>query len=278
MTSSAERTGRCKSGDVEIFYRLFGDGGAVPLLILHGLSYFSYDWRDIAAALATGRQVASMDMRGFGSSGWSAAGAYKVQDFCGDIVAVLDHLGWPRAVLMGHSMGGRNATYAAAAIPERVARLVLVDYSPTNAKAGSQRVTDTIVDMPARFASVGEAMAYFGADAADAGTRARFEAYLKPDGGGLAIRRDPFFKEMFRRLRDDGVRPDHGADLWDCLGRVACPILVLRGRRSDMFAPETADKVRACNRLIRLVEIDAGHNIAGDAPDALIGEVRAHLA
>ncbi len=275
MAASAERTGRCKSGDVEIFYRLFGDAGATPLLILHGLSYFSYDWRHIAAALATDRQVAAVDMRGFGSSGWSAAGAYKVQDFRGDIVAVLDHLGWSRAVLMGHSMGGRNATYAAATVPDRVARLVLVDYSPTNAKAGSRRVTDTIVDMPARFASVDEAMAYFGADA---GMRARFEAYLKADGDGLAIRRDPYFKEMFRRMRDEGLRPDHGADMWDCLGRVACPILVLRGRRSDMFAPETADKVRACNRLIRLVEIDAGHNIGGEAPEALIGEVRAHLA
>ena len=60
--------------------------------------------------------------------------------------------------------------------------------SPTNAKAGSQRVTNAIVDMPARFASVDEAMAYFGADTADAGMRARFEAYLKPDGDGLAIR------------------------------------------------------------------------------------------
>lgn len=198
-----------------------------------------------------------------------------MQDFCGDIVAVLDRLGWRRAVLMGHSMGGRNATYAATAIPERVAQLVLVDYSPANAKTGSQRVTNTIVDMPARFASVGEAMAYFGADT---GMRARFEAYLRPDGDGLTIRRDPYFKEMFRRLREDGLRPDHGADLWDCLGRVACPILVLRGRRSDMFAPETAERVQACNGNIRLVEIDAGHNIAGEAPDALIGEVRAHLA
>ena len=44
-------------------------------------------------------------------------------------------------------------------------------HSPTNARAGSQRVTDMVADMPARFAGVDHAMAYFGADAADAKTR-----------------------------------------------------------------------------------------------------------
>ena len=54
--SSAHRNGTCPSGDVTLFYRRFGAPGhaakSAPVLILHGLSYFSYDWIGIAAELA----------------------------------------------------------------------------------------------------------------------------------------------------------------------------------------------------------------------------------
>ncbi len=75
-------------------------------MIVHGLSYFSYDWIDLAMELATDRQIVAMDMRGFGDSGWSKD--YSVPAFAGDIVALLDHLGWEKAILIGHSMGGRR--------------------------------------------------------------------------------------------------------------------------------------------------------------------------
>ena len=193
------------------------------------------------------REVVAIDMRGFGNSSWSPSQSYKVQNFAADILAVMDKFGWKQAVLVGHSMGGRNCTYTASAHPDRVARLVLVDFSPSNAKAGSQRVTNTIVDMPKTFKSVDDAMAYFKVDAKTAydKVRARFEAYLMPHEGGLIPRRDLFFRENFRKIRDEGLKPDHGADLWECLGKVQCPTLVLRGKSSDMFAPENVDKVKA---------------------------------
>ena len=102
------RTAKFSSGDVEIFYRLFGKPGATPIVIVHGLSYFSYDWIPMAAVLAADRQVAAMDMRGFGDSG--RAQDYSVPAFAGDIIALLNHLGWAQAILVGHSMGGRNCT------------------------------------------------------------------------------------------------------------------------------------------------------------------------
>src|SRR5436190_2483638 len=68
---SQHQTGKFRSGDVEIFYRLFGRAGRTPVVILHGLSYFSYDWIDLAAELAIDRQIVAMDMHGFGDSGWA---------------------------------------------------------------------------------------------------------------------------------------------------------------------------------------------------------------
>ena len=45
----------------------------------------------------------------------------------GDVLAVLDHLGWSRAVVVGHSWGASVALEAAASAPDRVAAAVLVD-------------------------------------------------------------------------------------------------------------------------------------------------------
>ena len=58
-------SGRCKSGDLEIFYRRLGNRGLTPILFVHGLSYFSYDWLPVAAALGNERECAAIDLRGF---------------------------------------------------------------------------------------------------------------------------------------------------------------------------------------------------------------------
>jgi len=276
MTETLARTGTVKSDGLDIFYRAFGRPGKTPILIVHGLSYFSYDWIEVATALGDAREVVAMDMRGFGNSSWSPKGAYKVQDFARDIVAVLDRFGWRKAILMGHSMGGRNSTYTTSAHPERVEKLVLVDWSPQAAKEGSARVTNTLVDMPKAFADADAALRYFKLDPATASAkqRARYQAYLMPGEGGLIPRRDLFFREQFRRVREEGFKPDHGADLWECLKKVSCPILALRGRRSDMFAAETGEKMKAANPRLELVELDGGHDLAADSPEALIAAVR----
>jgi pimeloyl-ACP methyl ester carboxylesterase len=275
--SSAHRNGTCPSGDVTLFYRRFGAPGGTPVLILHGLSFFSYDWIGVAAELAAGREVVAMDMRGFGDSTWSPSRDYGVPTMAGDIVTLLDHLGWQRAILVGHSMGGRNASYCAANNPSRIAGLVLVDYSPENAPAGSKRVTDMVAGQPDVFGSVDEAMRYFGVPK-DSPKRARFEAYLRPVPGGVQVKRDLHFRDQFRRVKETGERPKQGVDMWEVLGRLACPTLVVRGAQSDMFAPETVARVKAANARIRLAEVDGGHNVAGDNPQGLLAAIRPFIA
>jgi pimeloyl-ACP methyl ester carboxylesterase len=264
---TGHQTGSFSSGEVEIFYRLFGKTGETPVVIVHGLSYFSYDWIPMATVLASDRQVAAMDMRGFGDSG--SARDYSVPAFAGDIIALLDHLGWSQAILVGHSMGGRNCTYCAAEHPDRIAGLLLVDWSPENAPAGAKRVTETVASTPDSFPSIDEAMRFFKVDPESpqgVQQRPRFEAYLKPVAGGFAIKRDPYFQDQFRRVLETGEKPKLGVDMWAALAKVACPVLVIRGARSDMFAAETVAKVRAANPRLQLVELNTGHDIAGSDP------------
>lgn len=277
MSSNDAETGRVRSGDVSLFFRRFGRPGATPILILHGLSFFSYDWIGVAGALGAGREVVAMDMRGFGDSDCSPGGDYSVPAFAADAIAMLDHLNWGEAVLVGHSMGGRNAAFCAAGNAGRVKALVLVDYSPENAPAGSKRVTAQIAGTPDAFESVDAAMQYFGADLGKADRRARFEAYLRAVDGGYAIKRDPHFRAQFRKVLETGERAQLGVDMWQALARLECPTLIVRGARSDMFAAENVAKVRAANARIRMAEVDAGHNVAGDNPEGFLAAVRPFL-
>ncbi len=286
------QTRSCASGDVSIFYRRLGrklgsesnispvrkihsDPNFLPILFVHGLSYFSYDWLEVAAVLASGRECVAMDVRGFGDSGWSAAKDYSVQTMAHDLANLLDHLGWKRAVLVAHSMGGRSAAYLAAKEPLRVAGLVLVDYSPDNAPAGSKRVAETVAGVPDVFPTVEDAMRHFKADPSK---RERFEAYLRKVAGGYAIKRDPHFRDQFRKVLETGERPKLGVDMWQILGEVACPTLVVRGSRSDLFAAETVPKVKAANPRVTVVVVDAPHNVPGENPRDFLAAVKPFLA
>jgi esterase len=267
--SIPHQSARVRSGDVQIHLRRLGKPGRTPLLIVHGLSYFSWDWLEVAQALGVEREVIAMDMRGFGDSDWSPAQDYRVSAMAQDILAVLDHAGWKRVLLVGHSMGGRSTTYVAAKHPERVAGLVLADYTPENAPAGTQRTTEIVGNTPDAFASIEAAMQYFGKS-----ERARFEQYLKKTDKGWSVKRDPFFRDQFKRILEGGERPKLAVDMWQLIGEVRCPILSLRGARSDMYAPETARKMQAANPRLRVVEVDAGHNIAGENPQGFLGALK----
>jgi len=276
---------RFKSGDLQLAYRLvngdrphFSRGqtrgqtlGSVPIVFVHGLSFFSYDWVPVASAL--GREAACLDMRGFGDSDW--AKDYSVPAMAGDIGALLDHLGWEEAIVVGHSMGARNCAYFAAKNPRRVAGLALVDYSPENAPAGSKRVAETVAGVPDVFPSVEAAMAHFKAAPEK---RVRFAAYLRKVEGGFAVKRDPYFRDQFRKTLATGERPQPGVDMWQVLAELRVPTLVIRGSRSDLFAAETVARVKAANPAIRVVEVDAGHNVAGDNITGLAAALRPLLA
>ena len=260
------QTGRARSGELSIHYRKLGNRALTPILIVHGLQYFSWDWLGVAQALGATREVACMDMRGFGDSDWSAAKDYSVPSMAQDIVALLDHLGWQRAVLIGHSMGGRSTTCAAAKNPQRIARLALIDYTPDNAPAGTKRTTEIVGNTPDAFPSAEAARRYLGPKKPPE----RYEHYLK----NLSVKRDPFFRDQFRKVLAGGERPKLGVDMWQLLGEVRCPLLSVRGTKSDMYAPETVARMKAANPRLEVVEVDAGHDIAGENEPALVEVLR----
>ena len=278
MTESQATTGRVASGDVEIFYRKFGAPGKTPVIIVHGLSFFSYDWIDVATRIAQDREVVAIDMRGFGESSWSPERNYKLDHMSADVIAVLDALGWQKAVLMGHSFGGRVALATAGWKPERAAGLICVDFAPDLAPAGRRHVAERIGGQPDVFASVDEAMTYHHDDPSNATRRARWEAFLKKTDQGYVLKRDLHFRDNFKRALETGKSAPVPEFLWPMLTDMKIPTLVIRASDSDMFAAETLGKVKSLNPRATAIELAGSHDLAGDNPQGLSQAVNDFLA
>jgi len=112
------------AGD-RVHYRDQGSGP--PLLLLHGTAASLHTWDGWAAELAGDFRVLRLDLPGFGLTGPSVDHDYRTERYVEHVAAFLDHLGLTRVHLAGNSLGGLIAWRFAAAHPQRVERLVLID-------------------------------------------------------------------------------------------------------------------------------------------------------
>lgn len=108
-------------------FRLGSDRADAPLaLAIHGITSTSRSWLATADALGDQAALIAVDLRGRGRSN-ELPGPFGIAAHVRDMLAVLDHFGLQHAVVAGHSLGAYIAVALAAAHPERIAALVLVD-------------------------------------------------------------------------------------------------------------------------------------------------------
>ncbi len=124
--SAAPTTQFLKLPDGQIAYD--DSGGTGPLVIcVPGLGDMRQQYRFLAPRLvAAGFRVVTMDLPGHGQSSvdWPA---YSPALVGADIVAMVRHLGASKAFIVGNSMAGGSAVWAAAEIPDQIAGIVLID-------------------------------------------------------------------------------------------------------------------------------------------------------
>jgi pimeloyl-ACP methyl ester carboxylesterase len=100
-----------------------GDG---PLLVLlHGIASTSDTWAPVASALAAHHTVLAPDLLGHGASA-KPRGDYSLGAHASGVRDLVAALGYDRATVVGHSLGGGIAMQFAYQFPERVERLVLI--------------------------------------------------------------------------------------------------------------------------------------------------------
>ena len=128
--------------------------GSTAVLLLHGIGGGRAIWSDAGsgttAALAnTGYQAVAIDFPGYGES----AGAPDLDSMVQAVLDVAAHIGAPRTLLLGHSMGGMVAQEVVARHPQRVQGLILACTSASFGKADgawqAQFVADRLAPLDA---------------------------------------------------------------------------------------------------------------------------------
>ena len=243
---------------------------------MHGANYYdSYDWIGVAEELARDREVATYDKRGFGESTWSPSKDYSVDANMGDTLAVIGKLGWTRPIVVGHSASGRLSIAFAANFPDHLSRLVVVDSAMGRDEGGGQRAATG--NAPLIFDTVDAAMAHFAKLSNPpriAHDRTRAEQALVKVERGFMLKRDPDFQNT--RPQGEGTdlpqRPPR--DVWKELASVRCPIMVVRGLRSDRYTPEIIDRMSRERPDITWATVDSQHDVSGQAPQELVAAVQ----
>ncbi len=108
---------------VELAYQVFGEGE--PLILLHGGFGSVEMFGPNVELLAAGRQVIGVDLQSHGRSP-ATERPMRFETMADDIAALVGHLGFERAAIMGFSLGGAVGLRTAIQHPDQVERLVLV--------------------------------------------------------------------------------------------------------------------------------------------------------
>ncbi|MEE8399736.1 MAG: alpha/beta hydrolase [Desulfobacterales bacterium] len=238
---------------LELHYSDWGEGADPPVLLLHGFLGHGRMWGGFASQLRSAYHVLALDQRGHGFSGWSRNGAYSLDDHFLDIARFVECLDLRDLIVVGHSMGGRNALFFAACCPERVKGLVLVDARPANTDESILALKDLLAPLKKGSAFDHTLPPKGAVDVPEH----LFESREGIEGGESTEISDSPASSGYDPLLITGVELSgyQVESLWPFMESLTCPTLVIRGENSTFLSREEA---RRMHRLIpesELVEI-----------------------
>jgi pimeloyl-ACP methyl ester carboxylesterase len=262
------------SGGVRIHgYDWGGARDGAPVIMLHGAGGTGLSWNmlgpRLVAALGQSYRFVSIDQRGGGLSD-KPEREYEAEYFGRDVLAVQHALGGAPATLIGHSRGGWQSAFTAAAWPTEVERLVLVD--------------------PARisFASVADADEFYGkvrtyqgpfasADAAiEHAQRVQPDAYWGPErqaavlNGLLEGPDGTLFGKMPHRVIDQLQRVRLDADIVrPMMANISVPTLLFVSSRSNQARQNQKLEYAQLITGTEVIMLDGTHNLAHDCVEEM---------
>jgi pimeloyl-ACP methyl ester carboxylesterase len=259
-----------------LHYLDWGTEGKQAMLLLHGFTTLAHAWDFFAPAFRDRYHILAPDQRGHGDSQWAQDATYTTEDHLVDIAGFVDALKLENFVLVGHSMGGRNAIMYAACFPEKVARLILIDSRPDNDPVASEALGQLLTAIPDEINSVDEL----------APELKRLYPYLSSQmclhlahHGLREIDGAKFIPKYDLRMREQSARAGYGvSDLWLFFELITCPILIVRGAESPILSQKAAQRMCQVNANACLAEIEgASHMVPQENPAAFEEAVRSFL-
>ena len=218
----------------------------------------------MAELLAARFRITAIDQRGHGRALKPARG-YFAEDYAEDI----DRLLTEKTLLIGHSLGARNALLAGVRYPQKVAAVVAIDFTPFIEREVFDAL-DARVDGGARdFASIEEVRSYlknrYPRLPHDAIERRALHGYEQVDGKWRPLAAPAAMRETCQGLR---------RDLAPTLRQVQVPVLLLRGEDSKLVSAQAWARTRALRPDMLAREIaGADHYVPEEQPAAVAAAV-----
>ena len=272
----------------KIFAR--SQGAGPPVLLLHGFGETHIAWRKIAPKLAERFTVVVMDLRGYG---WSAVpesaggAAYTKREMAADAVTVMQALGHIQFALIGHDRGARVGQRLALDHPGRITKLALFDIPPLEEgfgggdlqRVGRAKFMSYEAPRPENLIAL-DPIGYLE-DALRSGTKAKT---LEPFGEAAldayrAAFNDPLRIHAFCEDFRAGEGPDKEMLQADKAAgkKILAPTLLLWSAAHFPAEPPLTEAWRAWADDLRGEAIDAGHYLAEEAPEAVLGALEGFL-
>jgi 2-(acetamidomethylene)succinate hydrolase len=218
----------------------------------------------MAELLAARFRIVSIDQRGHGRGPKPATG-YAAEDYAHDISQMIQE----KTLLIGHSLGARNALVAGARYPEKVTAVVAIDFTPFIEREVFDALDERVKRGDRVFSSLEEVRAYLKdryprlpADAVERRARHGFECV---DGEWRALALPAAMRQTCAGLRED---------LAPCLRRIGVPVLLIRGADSKLVSREAWTKTKALRPDLPAQEIaGADHYVHEEQPAAVAAAV-----
>lgn len=247
---------------------VWGEEERAPVVCLHGVTAWGGHFAGLAEGLADTHRVLAPDLLGHGSSSWEPP--WRIADHVTTLAATLDAR---PAVWLGHSFGARLALEVAAAMPERVHRLVLLDPAillpPQVALWAAENARRERV-----YASFAEAIDRRYEESQLVTTD---RATLEEELGGHLVESGDGWRYRYSQA---AVVVAHSelATPPPAFEDVRIPTLVVLGDSSYLPYDHLVDEHRAAlGDLLEIVTVPGGHTLLWDAPGETVGAVARFL-
>jgi pimeloyl-ACP methyl ester carboxylesterase len=263
---------------MKLNYRKLGQGH--PLIIVHGLYGSSDNWLTIAKDLAEHFEIFILDQRNHGSS--PHADSHTYDDMKEDLKEFMDDMGIDKAILLGHSMGGKTVMFFAVDYPERVTSLLVADIAPKNYSKISDYAPQTI-----DHTSIVSAMLNFNLTGYKSRTEIdqKLSEDIKSDRVRMFLlknlKRDEnknfIWKLNIKTISDylpqilDGI---DGDQFTNGRGITGFPVLFMRGAKSNYITDDDHNLIRTIFPYAEITTIpNAGHWVHAEQPRLLVKTV-----
>ena len=253
-----------------VVYSEWGDADTGRTAVcVHGLTRNGRDFDDLAGELALTHRVICPDMAGRGRSEWLPVKQdYMYPLYCADMSALLARLGAEEIDWVGTSMGGIIGMLLAAQPGSPIRRLVLNDVGPFIPQAAVERIR-SYVGEDQRFRERADAEAFlrqayepFGPLTDEQWAHIMAHSIRETAEDDFAFNYDPGIGVPLK------AGPAEDVDLWGVWDRIRCPVLLLRGERSDVLLAETAEQMKHRGPNMEFVEFPR----IGHAPTLMAAE------